>query len=415
MAFDLSKLFASSFRGVAFLTDVVTEAGGQKTITHEFVNSDEPFVESVGILQPTFSVLAIVHGDNYLSEKNALRNAMQIEGTATFLHPFEGRINVYPISYSINQTDRELGQAIFTLNFKKVSATSIGLPIATQSNLNSISTFTTNAGNAIAAFIGTTLDFTSVDNFVAISDTLDSVGDAFQNIVGTTNGLASKISASRATIDNFKADFTGLINTPAVLGTNIIALFSSVTDLFATSEETFSQLTNLYPFGDAIGADEDTTFFPINPDNRLATERQLNQNIVKTAIQTNALAQSYLSASQITFNNVTDIDVVIGVLDAQFIKTVGNVETGEADVDTVAVMDTTTVEVMTDLRNEVRLFLDAERVNALKLTTVDTKPTPMSVLAYKYYGNVELLDQLVSINDPGDISNIEGDISVLIE
>ncbi len=415
MAFDLSKLFPSKFRDVAFLTDDVQDSGGQKTITHEFVNSDDRIVESVGILRPTFAVMAIVTGDNYFTDRDRLVAAMELNENGVFVHPFRGKITVFPISYVVNQTDRQLGQAIITLVFQEVRNSFTGLPTEDDISLTTIGAKATTAGSAIATLIGENLTFTSTANFLAIKDNLEAVGDAFQAVISTTASLTDEISTSQALVDNFKDDLSSLIATPQVLGTRLIGLFASVIDLAATPEASFSSLKQFFSFGDSIGADENTTFTPITPDNRLSAEKQKNQNLIKTCIQANALVQSYVSASEIEYGTVVDLDTAVADLETQFDKTVGQVEIGDPSVDTVVEMDISSIKGVSDVRDDVTEFLNLERVNTSKLTSVKTRLTSMSVLAFKYYGDVNRLEQLISINDPGDVSNILGTIQVITE
>ena len=95
--FDQDKLLGGQIGKVKFLWDGVTESGGLKTIVHEFVNSDNRFVESLGRLNDTFTVSAILAGPSYAQELVQLKKVMTTPDEVVFVHPFEGNKNVFPI------------------------------------------------------------------------------------------------------------------------------------------------------------------------------------------------------------------------------------------------------------------------------------------------------------------------------
>ena len=49
MSLTNSELFPCSFRGIPFLIERHTTKSGRKTVTHEFPNSDNRFVEDLGL------------------------------------------------------------------------------------------------------------------------------------------------------------------------------------------------------------------------------------------------------------------------------------------------------------------------------------------------------------------------------
>ncbi len=421
MAFDLAKLFASSFRGVPFLTDGVTDTGGQKTVTHEFVNSDDRFVEGLGVLNDRYQVTAVIAGDDYLVVRNQLRAAMKKAGTGEFVHPFEGPLNVYPISYSIDQTDTRLGQATFSLVFDLVPATdnttAQGVPI--QSSLSpaqaSALADTANAeleGSFVENF-SVSSNFTS--NYLAAKEVLGQVSDTFDSVISTTAGVADQISAAQGAIDDFTDDITTLILTPQILATRLTGLYESVTNIAPNALASFDSVLNFFDFGDPDTGSSDTQLTPINPDNPITVERQSNQLAVSTQVQAGALIEAYRAVTLIGFTTVDDVTEVENALNTQFDAVVGEVRTGDPSLDASVVLNNTSREAIADLRSNIKLFLTEQKIQAFKLSTIKTQPISASALAYQYYGSTDNTSIIIEQNGIGDVSLISGEVEIPID
>lgn len=110
------QLQTASFAGVPFLLPRESEVGGRKAAIHEYPNSDLRFVEDLGRLQPTFSVIALIHGQNVVQERQRLTAALAA-GEGALVHPYLGRRQCFPVRYDIRTSDAALGEVIFDIEF----------------------------------------------------------------------------------------------------------------------------------------------------------------------------------------------------------------------------------------------------------------------------------------------------------
>ena len=414
--FDLKKTRKSKFRKVPLLITSIVAKGGQKTVTHEFVNSDDRVVEPLGILGDSFVVSAIVHGVNYLRDRKALIEVMKEKITGDFIHPYEGTLNVFPTSYSINESDDEFGMARFTLNFTKVPKdTNFGLPIIVSPTVSQNQKLADTANEKIAATFATDFRTSTQSNIEAAEAVLKNVSKTMKKIVATANSAEDQISTVTNGINNFTDDIISLINIPSELGTRLTALIGSITQLVEIPEDVLASLTKLFNFGDddVNSIEVISPLVPVDPTSRVTIERQTNQNMIQTAMQTTALSLAHVSATQLTYGNTSEIDEIIKLLSNQFNKTVGNVEIGIPDINTKIFMSLDTINAMNNLANNTREFLEQEKINTSIISNVESKLTSASTLTYLLYGTTENIEEIIQLNDFGDVSNIDGTIKVL--
>lgn len=115
--FDITKLNKSSFRGVPFYTQSTDESGGHRLTDHNFINGGTK-TEDNGIKNNIFKIVAYIGGDDYLDQKEALKNALNIIGSGTLIEKFNGTLDVMVDTYTIKESIKDFGQATFTITFK---------------------------------------------------------------------------------------------------------------------------------------------------------------------------------------------------------------------------------------------------------------------------------------------------------
>ena len=104
-----SELQPASFRGVPFevLTDSVPV--GRRVQVHEFVQRDKSYAEDLGRVTRPFSVTAFVGGDNCISKRNALINAIDTPGEGELILPAWGAVTVVCTQAKISHAREEGG------------------------------------------------------------------------------------------------------------------------------------------------------------------------------------------------------------------------------------------------------------------------------------------------------------------
>lgn len=94
----------ASFRGVPFHVQAVSDKVQRSIGSSEYPYRDGAALEDLGLKAWRFSVKAILWGDDYESELDALVEALEAQGTGELSHPVWGKLNVMAAEWS---TDHE--------------------------------------------------------------------------------------------------------------------------------------------------------------------------------------------------------------------------------------------------------------------------------------------------------------------
>lgn len=120
------NLLPASFKGVQFyiFSEALTEEG-RKIILHEYVNSNQRFVEDIGQIPSKFSLRAFVSGDDFLERSDSLRRVLNEKGPGRLVMPVFGvHDQTYALSYNVDASQQSVGEIQFGLEF------AIGRPAA---------------------------------------------------------------------------------------------------------------------------------------------------------------------------------------------------------------------------------------------------------------------------------------------
>ncbi|MES2941965.1 MAG: DNA circularization N-terminal domain-containing protein [Pseudomonadota bacterium] len=118
----LEQLRPASFRGVPFQVHTIEETGGDNIVLREYPFQDLPTVFRMGEGVKDIKFSAYVIGDDYIEQREALKEALTGEGM--LMHPTGGAMQVYVVGrYSVKEapTD-EGGMARFELTFVRADA-----------------------------------------------------------------------------------------------------------------------------------------------------------------------------------------------------------------------------------------------------------------------------------------------------
>lgn len=116
-----TKLKTATFRGVAFGVTSSDLKGGRRTATFEFPGKDRPFVEDLGGRAQTHSVEAFVVGDDYMTDRDILMQALQVSGPGRLVHPYLGEITVQVTEWSVKESQADGGMAVFSISFAETT------------------------------------------------------------------------------------------------------------------------------------------------------------------------------------------------------------------------------------------------------------------------------------------------------
>lgn len=386
------ELHPATFKNVPFLVTQSNTSGGRKTITHEFVNSNERNVEDLGLLQKTFSITAIITGPNYTQKKDALIRVLEEGGRGPLVHPFFGRLNVVAKPYSLVETMTELGEAKFSLVFERSEDNP-----QPQPGGSTIQTVGSSADGLFNSLEDDVADSFTVSNkfprnFKDAETTMENIGLVFQSATSRVRNNVQGLNEFNSTVVDFNDDFRSLIASPQELGLAIGNLFTTMRDIATTPVEFLDILSNFYDFGD------DDTPIILTTEERI--ERQDNRTIINNLIKVGSLADSYRFVVTVDFDTVDNIDEAQEILDNQYSATVDD-------------LPTDTQIVLNELRNQARDFLDEQRISAKRVIEIETKRIPAQVLTYSLYGNVDDTEKIIELNTVKDVSFVEGEVQVL--
>ena len=117
MAFDITQLNQSSFRAIPFYTRDDDLSGGLRLTDHKFINGGTK-TESNGIENDTFKIIGYIGGENYLTQKAALREAFKNPNSGTLIDKFYGNQEVFVEKWNIKESITKFGQATIEVSFR---------------------------------------------------------------------------------------------------------------------------------------------------------------------------------------------------------------------------------------------------------------------------------------------------------
>lgn len=390
------QLQPASFKGAQFFVRTTNTEEGRKTVTHEYPNTDRRFVEDLGALQPVFTIDGLTHGvgQAYFSARDALLTALRSGGIGELVHPFFGTFQVVAKPFTLAQDDTELGIAKFRMVFEK-SDSSI-FPEKATFNTSLIERTKNLVQDSISGDILSKFKISPnfANNFTAGANLLQNVTDTFRTVSSSVTQVKDQISGFSSALNAFEGNITKNLLNPSGLVSDLNNVFDEFQNIGTTASNQFSITQKLFDFGDNFPA--------IIPSTLQRVERALNNDIISNAIQGNALAQAYNTTTQLVLDNVEKIDDTAAILEGQFRK-----------VSNITELASSTIDVVKDIRTQTRQFLDNERVSAFRVAEVDTQETSTTLLAYKFYGNLDNKQKLIELNGSSNAGFVKGAQRVL--
>lgn len=403
---ELDDLFEGSFRGARFLIKSASTSFGRKQVLHEYPNSDKQKVEDLGLKPRSFSISAIISADpptmvgglSYFEKKNALLAALETPGNGTLSHPFfSNSYQVTPRPGTIEEDTSKLGEASIDLVFDYSDIETD--PVAAPTSLSQVNQSLDAVNSAVNADIASKFGVSSAINFSSATALLGKFTSAVSKNTATFNSVGSPLNEFSSLVGNFSSQITELVQAPQNLADSMLGIVSSSAGLFQNTTQGLAVFGKFFSFGDDLISLPGIT---LGRD-----ERNINNQVIRRSVQTAYLALAYQYAVESTYGTVEDIDNVQTAIEDQF----GKLSAMDLDDDVIDRLST--------MRTQVNQFLEFERINASQIVPVETKETPISVLAFQYYGAIddldEMIDKLIELNSPAsnDVSFISGSVEVL--
>jgi prophage DNA circulation protein len=394
-----TSLQTASFRGVEFLVESETKTGGKKTVTHEYVNSNSRFTEELGQLPPSFSIEAVVHGDDGIQRRFDLERVLNIPDIGELVHPVYGTLQVKSTTYSVSSNQVNIGQFRFSINFQ----TSREVINPAPSEIISTAEATKNAES-----VRTVLDDALENQYVdpGIPETLDSAANkldliyqAVETAISDIVGLIQENVAefTKVVSDGRRRIFT-TVQEGSTLKTALTDLYSSALSVTAMPEELGIAWESLIDFGISEPVGKTNTVFRANEEN--------NRLILNEHTRVNALINLYESAAFNDYATDLDIDQIRTVLNDAYITQMNSASgllTMEPGVRTA----------LSQLRTTVNKILDEKEQNIWRVVIISPGKSSMLLAGFRYYGSLDTLDLLQQLNPEVNTANFNQDITAV--
>ena len=202
MAFDITKLNQSSFRGIPFYTREEDFSSGQRLTDHKFINGGT-LTESNGIESGVIKVIGYIGGDDYLTQKDALIEAFKNIESGILVDKFYGTLDVYVQKYSIKESIKKFGQADIEITFKLAVNEVIEestIVYTADVRAEAIANFTNEFDNKIGAELVDEVSNDIIDFWKSTEDTVKFVSDANEEIKDIKTEVARTISRVKTNI-----------------------------------------------------------------------------------------------------------------------------------------------------------------------------------------------------------------------
>lgn len=401
----IKELQPASFRGVGFLVNAETKTGGKKTVTHEFVNSDKRFTESLGKFPPKFTIEAVVNGDDAIQRRLNLERVLDLPGVGNLVHPIYGDGEVESTTYTTNSNQTRIGEFRFSINFETSEAIT---PAATQSKITTPESVSTAAKNTSGI-----LSNVFEDNYVNPSSGFseNEAADQSDNLYETVlNAVANPVGAIQDKIADFtrfvsdaRSDIFTIVSQGSILKQSLEDLFQAALDVVSTPEDLIDAWNDLTDYG----------FLDIQGDTntKKTQEAESNKSILREYARLVALINLYEAYAHKDYQTDVELSDARNVLDAKYNELI-EMFSDDIDVENVSVLTTDN-----DFRNSIASLrvtangvFDEKEQNVWRVVTISPGKSSMALTAYRYYGSLDQLDLITGLSPSVNHANFNQDI-----
>lgn len=216
-----------SFRGVPFfIMDDGTISGGRRVVRHEYPLRDDGETEDMGLSTREYAFAAVVFGDDYLDQKDALIDALEAKELGEIDHPYYGKKQVQIETYTVRESCYTGGVAMFSVTFV-LAAENTSPIVSSESTLNG-DVLTDSTLTDITENWGALTDKVSnaIDRMNALENTVSAVVNGIRSLPAGS-GMNQLLGAALG----LKGSLSQLINAPGELFGSLSDLISGIVDV----------------------------------------------------------------------------------------------------------------------------------------------------------------------------------------
>jgi prophage DNA circulation protein len=365
----------ASYNGIKFFVSASESGGGRRVVKHEYPFKDTPFAEDLGRKAREFSLEGFVLGDDYMSARDALIDALESPGEGVLVHPFYGTRFVAVLDYRVRESSDAGGCAQFSISFGETSEAV--QPTNVPDPLGAVGASASAAADSVQA------EFTaSYSPGVFLSSVRASVVSAIaavRQVLSPIEFEAQQLATINLRLENLEDDLVELTNSP-------LELHDALSEIFATfTNGSRKALLRVYAFNPGVRPPA-TTVNRIQEQKNFDALYRLIQRLIVIRAAELILSETFDSydAAIAAREEITDL------LDDQAEQTTDD-----------------TFAALIQLRADVCKAVPGADSDLPRLVTVTPPVTmPSLVLAYQLYGNVEKEEDLIARNrvrNPGGV------------
>lgn len=398
------RLLQATFKGAAFYWRSLTTELGKDSVSHRYPGSPRRFVEDMGRLPNTFSIEAMVAGnEGYNANKQALENALSSPGAGWLVHPTYGRVLCTAKPATCRESLKTLGQAIYTLKFERHYDSP--RPITNEPNARKVKLLSDQSLSQLSETSAQNYKIPKSPAFYEKAvDQLNQISDQLEN---ATLSFSAKQNVSRNIIDSihrFKRNLNDYVSSPHDLFNNIHDIFNELATLDDGLFDRLGRFTSMFgKTSDAPAGQVMTPASRIPPISYESVEAESNRRLLQENLNTGALTQGYKTISEITFTDEKTLDESVKRLESHF-EIMSN-----AHIMTFPLRD-----IVIDMRTTSNRLIQKQRLTTSKIVKTHLKvETPLMVVLYRHAGSVDNSDYIQGLNFGESQSFAIGDIEVI--
>ena len=396
---------AASFRGVSFLVNTETVERGKKVVLHEYPNSDVRFAEELGKIPPTFRIEAIIHGEDVISQRLRLENALEASGQEKLVHPVYGELDVMVLDFSVTSNQTSFGEIRFSINFAQ-SRLNVS-PAPTVTSETAVTKAAEDARTELDADLEDKFEVPdTVQNFTAITDKATELWESTQDSINAVVDLVSEKAATfnrvvRTSVNNVFS----IVQSAADLKDSVSLIIDTALDTARSPEQLLAAWTSLLS----------TPLFPIGNTNTLQqTQKERNNALLSEHMRLTALANTYEATIYTNFNTDVELEAAKSFLDDNYIEYLFRVIDDLKEDNVISITGTQAVRIaFANLRNIAQKVFDEKEKAVFRIVNITPGNTSMALTAYRYYGNLDFIDFLTTLNLNVNNANFNEEIKAL--
>lgn len=370
-----------TFRNVPFyIIDDATVSGGRRVVRHEYPLRDDGETEDMGLTTREYAFTAVVFGDNYFNQRDALITALEKADPGEMDHPYYGKQQVQIETYTVRESCYTGGVALFSVTFVP-SANNTAPNVSQRPELNgqavndsTLADVTRHWKTFTHAVNQATERLNAVENTVnTIVNGIRSLpaNSGMNQLLGAALGLKGSLKNIINAPEQLFGDISGLISgmidvaTPDVANRALHKTASGLQSSFRSNVPTVAKLQHVVNTTTGIFIAKELSILTLNAASASARGQQLAPALTQVPFQRGLMPlEAGLAATESTAVTETVIPLI---------ETLGDVRQTSAE------LDDTLVQLMVDT-GDMGWFRTSEQLRDFRIVLLQQMQVTASAL-----------------------------------